>query len=253
MIDFRGKVAVVTGANRGIGSAIAKTLASYGAEVAINYPAQIADAETDAESLVRELSAMGRMAIAVAADVTNSDEIEQMFKTVEQELGLVAILVNNAGITADGPAIRMSLEDWERVLKVNLTGTFLCSKIAIKRMLKKGGSIVNLASLMAQTGNSGQANYCASKGGIISLTKSLAREYASRKIRVNAVAPGFIETSMTMAIPEEARLEWIKQIPSARAGSPQEVADVVAFLASDLASYLTGVIIPIDGGWMMTS
>lgn len=253
MIDLRGKVAVVTGGNRGIGAAIVKVLALYGVEVVINYPPQIEGAESQASELVDTLSAGGHRSMTVAADVTNENEIRAMFKAVEDELGPVDILVNNAGIIKDKPVIKMTLDDWEQVLKVNLTGTFLCSQAAVGSMLKRGGAIVNLASLMAQTGNKGQANYCASKGGIISFTKSLAREYASRNIRVNAVAPGFIETGMTMAIPEEARLKWIEQIPLGRAGSPQEVAKVVAFLASDEASYLTGVIIPIDGGWMMTS
>ncbi|OGD56133.1 beta-ketoacyl-ACP reductase [Candidatus Berkelbacteria bacterium RBG_13_40_8] len=249
--DLRGKVALVTGSNRGIGAAIVKKLASCGAEVVINYPPQLPGAEEEAKLLLEEVSAMGHMAITVGADVTKLEEVRAMFDKILEELGPVTILVNNAGITRDTIVIRMKQEDWDAVLEVNLTGTHLCCQAAIKQMARKKVpqiAIVNISSLMGITGNAGQANYVASKGGIIAYTKALALELGKRA-RVNAVAPGFIESDMTANFPEELRKEYIGRIPLGRPGTIGEVANAVAFLASDEASYTTGVTINLDGGW----
>ncbi len=242
-----GQVAVVTGAGRGIGKAIAEKLASKGAKIVV------ADLNVqDAEEVAKELSEKGTEARAVAVDVSSSESVKAMFEEVVKGFGGVDILINNAGITRDSLVLRMKEEDWDAVLNVNLKSVFLCSKEAIRLMAKKRyGRIVNIASVVAFMGNPGQANYSASKAGIVGLTKTLAREYASRGITVNAVAPGFIQTAMTEKLPENVKEEMLKSIPLGRFGTVQDVATAVAFLASPDAGYITGHVIHVNGGMYM--
>ena len=240
-----GKVAVVTGGSRGIGRAVCLELASKGCDVVVNYT----HGAEAAQNVVDECQALGVQAIAVGADVSDHDQAKQLIDAATEQLGSIDILVNNAGITRDNLMMRMSSEDFESVLKVNLKGTFNCMKHASRIMLKaRSGCIVNIASIVGIIGNAGQVNYAASKAGIIGMTKSAARELASRGIRVNAVAPGYIQTDMTKALSEKAREATEQQILLGRLGEPEDIAHAVAFLASQDASYITGQVLCVDGG-----
>ncbi|AEH48620.1 3-oxoacyl-[acyl-carrier-protein] reductase [Parageobacillus thermoglucosidasius] len=245
---LQGKVALVTGASRGIGRAIALELARQGAKIAVNY----AGSEAKANEVVGEIKNMGGEAFAIQADVADAQAVEQMVKTVLERFERIDILVNNAGITRDNLLMRMKEEEWDDVININLKGVFNCTKAVTRPMMKQRyGRIVNIASVVGVMGNPGQANYVAAKAGVIGLTKTAARELASRNITVNAVAPGFITTDMTERLSEEIKSEMLKQIPLARFGEPEDVAKVVAFLVSDAASYMTGQTLHVDGGMVM--
>jgi len=248
MMELKGKTALVTGASRGIGRAIALYLAELGAQVAVNY----SSSEQRALEVVEAIKGKGGRAIAIKADVSNPQEVEAMFERVLEEFGDLDILVNNAGITRDGLLIRMKQEDWDAVLDINLKGVYNCSKAAAKIMVRRRkGKIINISSVVGVAGNAGQANYAAAKAGVIGFSKAIARELAPRNIQVNVVAPGFIETDMTAALPETIRQEMLKQIPLGRYGDPMDVAYVVGFLASDKSQYITGQVIHVDGGMIM--
>lgn len=245
---LEGKIALITGAGRGIGRAVALALATDGADVALaSYTAQ------NAESAAAEIKQKtGRRVLAVQADVGVAADVERLFTQVIDAFGRVDILVNNAGITRDNLILRMSEEDWDAVLNTNLKGAFLCTRAAGRIMLRqKSGRIINITSVVGLIGNAGQANYAASKAGLIGLTKSTAKELGSRGITVNAIAPGFIQTDMTDTLPAEVREQVKRQIPLARFGVPEDVARVVRFLASDDAGYITGQVIRVDGGLFM--
>lgn len=243
-----GKIALVTGASRGIGRAIAIELAKEGATVAINY----AGNKTAAEEVQNIITEMGGKAMIIQADVSDENSAVNMVEEVIKEFGGIDILVNNAGITRDGLFIRMKEEDWNAVINTNLTGIFNCTKVAAKYMMKKrSGKIINMSSVSGIMGNAGQTNYAAAKAGVIGFTKSLAREMASRGITVNAVAPGFIATDMTAAMPEKAQEHVLASIPLGKMGEPKDIANAVLFLASDKASYITGQVIHVDGGMVM--
>lgn len=245
---LEGKVALVTGASRGIGRAIALTLAKNGADIAINFAGNVAAAE----GVASEIKAMGRKAILVQGSVTDTATCQEMVNKVISELGKIDILVNNAGITRDGLLMRMSSEDWDAVLTTNLKGVFNCTKAVIKPMMKqRSGRIVNMASVVGETGNAGQANYAAAKAGVIGFTKTMAKEIASRGITVNAVAPGFIATDMTKVLPDKVKEAMETGIPLGRAGEPQDVANAVLFFVSDNAAYITGQVLNVDGGMVM--
>jgi 3-oxoacyl-[acyl-carrier protein] reductase len=245
---LQGKVALVTGASRGIGRAIALELARQGAKVAVNY----AGSEAKANEVVEEIKNMGQEAFAIQADVSNAKDVDQMVKAVLERFERIDILVNNAGITRDNLLMRMKEEEWDDVINTNLKGVFNCTKAVTRPMMKQRyGRIVNIASIVGVSGNPGQANYVAAKAGVIGLTKTAARELASRNITVNAVAPGFITTDMTDRLSEELKAEMLKQIPLARFGEPEDVAKVVSFLVSDAASYMTGQTLHVDGGMVM--
>ena len=238
-------VALITGASRGIGRVIAENMAKAGYDIAICYSGN----ESAAQETISICKKYGVQAMYVKADVSNADDVANMFSEVKSLLGPVDVLVNNAGITKDGLLLRMTEEDFEKVVDINLKGAFLCTKAAIKDMLKaKKGSIINITSIVGVTGNAGQANYSASKAGLIGFTKSVAKEYGSKGITVNAVAPGFIQTAMTDSLPEEVKSAYLKQIPLGRFGTPEDVASVVEFLASEKAAYVTGQVIEVTGG-----
>lgn len=241
------KVALVTGASRGIGRSISLALAAQGAKiVAVDIDLKCT------EDFVAELKASGTEAVAVQGNVTVSADVENMVKVAKETFDRVDILVNNAGITRDGLLLRMKDEDWDAVLDVNLKGAFLCSRAVAKVMSKqRHGRIINIASVVGQMGNAGQANYCASKAGLMGLTRSNARELAKRNITVNAVAPGFIATDMTDALPEQVRHDLAAQIPLERLGSADDIANAVLFLASENSGYVTGQVIGVNGGMYM--
>lgn len=248
MIDLNGKVALITGGSRGIGKAIAIKLASYKANIVINYTSN----KEHALKVKEEIESYGVKSIVIKCDVSKSDEVNNMIEEVVKEFGQIDILVNNAGITRDGLLMRMKEEDFDSVIDINLKGVFNCTKSATKYMMKKRyGKIINISSVVGLIGNAGQANYCASKAGVIGLTKSSARELASRNINVNAIAPGFIDTDMTSVLNENLKETMLKNIPQNRSGSPEDVANLVLFLASDMSSYITGQIINVDGGMVM--
>ena len=245
MSRLDGKRALVTGASRGIGRAIALRLAAEGAGVVVNYHS----GENEAASVVSEITASGGSAIAFQASVASAEEANRLVDATVEVLGGIDILVNNAGITRDNLLMRLSEDDWDAVLDTNLKGAFLCTKAAIRPMLRqRSGRIVNMSSIVAITGNPGQANYTAAKAGLIGFTKTIAREVASRGITVNALAPGFIETQMVEAIPEDLRKQILERIPLGQFGTPDDVARSVVFLASDDGAYITGQVIGIDGG-----
>ena len=242
-----GKVALVTGGAQGIGKEIAAQLANHGANVIV------ADLDTNRCQLTVDLvEKTGKQAKAYKVNVAIWEEVKAMADSALKEWGHIDILVNNAGITRDGLLIRMKEDDWDLVLKVNLTGTFHCTKALLPSMAKQRfGRIINIASIVGAIGNGGQANYAASKAGVIGLTKTVAREYASRMVTVNAIAPGFIDTAMTSALSEEVKEMLLKQIPSGRLGQPSDVAEAVCFLASDGAGYITGQVLHVNGGMHM--
>jgi 3-oxoacyl-[acyl-carrier protein] reductase len=238
-------VALVTGASRGIGRAIALELAGDGFSIAVNY----ASSSENAEAVVTQIEAAGGRAITVQADVSDPDAVAEMFETIKAELGPVSVLVNNAGITDDGLLLRMNVGQWDDVININLRSVFLCTKAALRGMLRaKAGRIINISSVSGISGNPGQANYAASKAGIIGFTKSIAKEVGSRGITVNAVAPGFIQTDMTEALGDDVTDAASQQIALGRLGLPEEVASVVGYLAGNGASYITGQTIVVDGG-----
>ena len=244
---FEGKIAVVTGAARGIGQAIAYNLAARGADIVLGD----IKAEWLSES-AEGVKKLGRKVWCFELDVTNATAVQNVFNDIAAETGRIDILVNNAGITKDGLLMRMSEEDWDAVLTVNLKGTFACTKAVSRIMMKqRSGSIINIASVVGLMGNAGQANYAASKGGVIAFTKSVAKELASRNIRANAVAPGFISSKMTDALSADVRQKMLEAIPLASFGTPEDVANAVAFLACDQSSYITGQVISVNGGMVM--
>ena len=243
-----GKVALVTGASRGIGRAIALKLAAEGAKVAINYAGNTAKAE----EVKAEIEKNGGEAILVQADVADSAAVEAMVNATVEAFGQIDILVNNAGITRDGLMMRMKDEDFDAVINTNLKGVFYCTKLVSKLMMnKRSGRIINMASVVGLMGNAGQTNYAAAKAGVIGFSKSAAKELAARGITVNMVAPGFIDTDMTAAMTDKAKEMTLTGIPLNRMGTPEDVANAVAFLVSDNASYITGQVINVDGGMVM--
>lgn len=243
-----GKVALVTGASRGIGREVALTLAEYGATVIVNYNGS----KERAEQVVEEITAKGGLAEAVQCSVADFDACGEMIQNMLGKYGHIDILVNNAGITKDNLALKISEADFDEVLDINLKGTFCTIKHMYRAFLKqKSGRIINMASVSGLLGNGGQANYAASKAGVVGLTKSVARELASRGVTVNAVAPGYIITDMTQSMTDAAKEAVLSKIPLKRAGSPKDIAETVAFLASDKASYITGQVISVDGGMYM--
>jgi 3-oxoacyl-[acyl-carrier protein] reductase len=247
MFSVKGKVALVTGASQGIGRATARALADAGAKVGV--AARSAD---KLASLVSEIEGAGGAAVAVLMDVADAAQVKTGFRQVLSKFGRLDILVNNAAITRDTLALRMKLEDWDAVLRTNLTGAHLCIQQALGAMLKqRSGRIINLSSVVAQTGNAGQANYVASKAGLIGLTRAIAVEVASRNITVNAVAPGFIATPMTDVLSQEIKDKMKAMIPLGRFGSDKDIADAIVFLASDDASYITGQVLEVNGGLHM--
>jgi len=247
-MKLAGKIALVTGASRGIGREIALELAREGANVAINY----AGSEAKALEVAEEIKAMGREAITIQADVSNSESVESMVKQTIESFGRLDILVNNAGITKDNLMMRMKEADWDDVININLKGVFLCTKAVTRQMMKqRSGRIINISSIVGVSGNAGQANYVAAKSGVIGLTKTTAKELATRGITVNAIAPGFITTDMTDKLNDETKSEMLKQIPLARLGEPIDIAKTALFLASEDSRYMTGQTLHIDGGMVM--
>ena len=245
MKRFENKIVLVTGAGRGIGASIAKRFASEGAEVIVNYSGN----DEAAQKTVDEITATGGQAQKYKCSVNDSESVKVMIDEIIKKFGRIDILVNNAGITKDGLMLRMTDEDFDRVIDVNLKGTFNCTKYVSKYMLKqKSGKIINISSVVGLSGNAGQVNYSASKAGIIGITKSVAKELSSRGITVNAVAPGYVDTDMTKVLSDNIRNEILKNIPLQRMGNVEDISNCVAFLASEDASYITGQVISVDGG-----
>ncbi|MEN8699418.1 3-oxoacyl-[acyl-carrier-protein] reductase [Bacillus infantis] len=243
-----GKSAIVTGASRGIGREIALELARQGANVAVNF----SGSEAKANETVEEIKALGRDAFAVKADVSDSEAVTAMMKDTLEKFGSIDILVNNAGITRDNLLMRMKEEEWDEVISINLKGVFLCTKAATRQMMKqRSGRIINVSSIVGVSGNPGQANYVAAKAGVIGLTKTSAKELASRGITVNAIAPGFISTDMTDKLNEEVKEQMLSGIPLGRLGEPSDIAKVALFLASEDSRYMTGQTLHVDGGMVM--
>ncbi|MFB7155253.1 MULTISPECIES: 3-oxoacyl-[acyl-carrier-protein] reductase [unclassified Lysinibacillus] len=248
MRKLEGKVAVVTGASRGIGRSIALKLANEGAKVVVNY----SGSQAKAEEVVATIQENGGEAIAVQASVSKTEEVTALMDAAVKTFGSLDILVNNAGITRDNLLMRMKEDEWDDVLDTNLKGVFLCTKAVTRQMMKqRAGRIINISSIVGVAGNAGQANYVAAKAGVIGLTKTTAKELASRNILVNAIAPGFIETEMTDQLPEDLKQGMLTQIPLAKLGQPEDIAKAVAFLASEDANYMTGQTLHIDGGMVM--
>jgi len=248
-IDLTGQVALVTGSRRGLGRAIAMRLAEAGADIVIN---DIVPCHEEAYTTAEEIAGMGRRAIAICGDVSKSEDATAMMEQAWTEMGKVDILVNNAGVTRDNLLIRMSDEEWQMVININLSGAFYCTRAAAKRMMKaRYGRIINIASVIGLMGNAGQANYAASKAGIIGLTKATAKELAARNITVNAIAPGFIVSAMTDKLTDDVKAKYIEGIPLARLGTAEDVADAVLFYASKFSSYTTGHVLNVDGGMVM--
>jgi len=245
--ELQGKVALVTGGARGIGRSIVLELAHQGSDVVVS------DVDFQgAEKVVREVEGLGLHSLAVKADVSEGDDVKMLVAKATEMFGRVDILVNNAGITRDNLLMRMREEEWDLVLRVNLKGAFLCTRGVVRGMMKqRRGKVINIASVVGVMGNAGQANYAASKAGLIGFTKSVAKEVASRNIQVNAIAPGYIETDMTADLPEEVKENFLASIPAKRPGSPEDVARVVAFLASSASDYMTGQVLHVDGGLLM--
>ena len=245
---LKGKTAVVTGASRGIGRAIALKLAKLGANVVVNYRNSI-DA---VQEVVKEIEAIGAKALAVQCDISSYSDVENMMKKCIQEFGSLDILVNNAGITKDGLIMRMKEEDFDSVIDINLKGAFNCTRHVSSIMLKqRSGRIINISSVSGLTGNAGQVNYSAAKAGILGMTKAVAREFASRGVTCNAIAPGYIQTDMTETLSDKVKDVIMSTIPLKRLGMPEDVANAVAFLASEEASYITGQVLNVDGGMVM--
>lgn len=247
-MDETRRIALVTGSGKGIGRAVAFALAKRGAAIAINY----SRSETSAKETAEQIVSAGGACRIFRADVSKSEEVKDLFGKIKETMGPVSILVNNAGITRDALLVRMKDEDWREVLTLNLEAAFLCAREAVRDMARaRWGRIINISSVVGLIGNAGQANYCASKAGLLGLTKSVAREYGMRGVTANAVAPGWIETDMTASLKPEIREAMLKSVPAARPGLPEDVASVVAFLASDEASYVNGQTIAVDGGMTM--
>ncbi|MGD6879423.1 3-oxoacyl-[acyl-carrier-protein] reductase [Bacillus infantis] len=247
-MKLEGKSAIVTGASRGIGREIALELARQGANVAVNY----SGSEAKANETVEEIKALGRDSFAVKADVSDSEAVTAMMKETIERFGSIDILVNNAGITRDNLLMRMKEEEWDEVISINLKGVFLCTKAATRQMMKqRSGRIINVSSIVGVSGNPGQANYVAAKAGVIGLTKTSAKELATRGITVNAIAPGFISTDMTDKLNEEVKEQMLSGIPLGRLGEPSDIAKVALFLASEDSRYMTGQTLHVDGGMVM--
>lgn len=247
-MGLKGKTVLVTGASRGIGRSIALAFAKEGANLVINYTSN----QAAAEAVVEEIQGFNVKALAVQADISKEEDVSSLMEEIKDNFGGVDILVNNAGVTKDNLFVRMKEEDWDRVIDVNLKGTFLCSKAVVRQMIRqKYGRIINMSSVVGVLGNPGQANYCASKAGVIGFTKALAREVATKNITVNAIAPGFIETDMTDVLPENIKEALIDSIPMKKYGKPEDISNLVVFLSSDKASYITGQVIHVDGGMAM--
>lgn len=248
MSKLAGKTAIITGASRGIGAEIARKFSEAGAKVVVNY----SGSQEKAEAVVAEIQEKGGEAIAVKANVSDAEAVKAMVDETMKAFGSVDILVNNAGITRDNLMMRMKDDEWDDVINTNLKGVFICTKAVTRQMMKqRSGRIVNIASIVGVMGNAGQANYVAAKAGVIGLTKTTARELASRNITANAVAPGFITTDMTDALGEDIRKTMLAQIPLGRFGRPEEIAEAALFLASDESSYMTGQTLHLDGGMVM--
>ena len=245
-MDLTDKVAIVTGSARGIGRAIALKLAEVGADVVVN---DIEAAAEALESVVKEIKALNRQSLAVTADVSSPEDVTHLIETAVREFGKVDILVNNAGVTRDQLLMKMTDEEWDTVLNIDLKSAFLCTRAVIRHMLRqRSGRIISIASVVGMVGNAGQANYASAKAGVIGLTKSIAKEVGSRGITVNAIAPGYIQTKMTEQLNDDQRQEMLKHIPLASLGTPRDVAEAVAFLASEEARYITGHVLNVDGG-----
>ncbi len=247
-MNLSGKVAVVTGSSKGIGAAIALAYAKAGADVAINYGRD----HEGAEKIVNQITELGRKSKAYSADVSDAEQVKTMMDSIYEDFGKIDILVNNAGITRDTLLMRMKEDDWDRVVDINLKGVFLFTKAVTKKMMKKrSGKIINITSVVGLVGNPGQANYTAAKAGVIGFTKTVAREFGSRGIQANAIAPGYILTKMTETLPEEAKETMLNSIPLGRFGKAENVADLALFLASDKSDYITGQVFNVDGGMVM--
>ena len=247
-LDLSGKIALVTGAGRGIGRSVALALGSAGAKVVVNYNSS----EEAAREVVGAIESDGGEAKAIKADVSKPEEVDAMVSTLVKEWGRIDILVNNAGIARDNLMMRMSQEEWDAVMDTNLRSAYFCSRAVLRPMLRnRWGRIISISSVVGLTGNVGQANYAAAKAGLIGFTKSLAREVGSRNITANAVAPGFIQTDITAGLSDDIKAAALKNIPAEKFGEPEDVANVVLFLASDLAAYVTGQVVNVDGGMVM--